>query len=112
MSSVFIDNEGLYRKTVQSAVLVHRPHYSARLMRFGSRGPSKFFSQLRHPNAFTEIEWADGERGLGIAMSTLVSEKQGIVTGYCCLSATRFTNSDISGCCFTSISKARPPVQS
>ena len=75
MSSVFIDNKGLYRKTVQSAVLVHRPHYSARLMRFGSRGPSKFFSQLRHPNAFTEIEWADGERGLGIAMSTLVSEK-------------------------------------
>ena len=35
------------------------PHYSARLMRFGSRGPSEFFSQIRHRNALTEIAWED-----------------------------------------------------
>ena len=42
----------------------HRPHYSARLMRFGSRGPSEFFPQIRHRNAFTEIAWEDAEQGL------------------------------------------------
>ena len=40
--SVFNDSEGLYRSTV-CRCLVRRPHYSARLMRFGSRGPSEFF---------------------------------------------------------------------
>ena len=56
-------------------------------MRFGSRGPSEFFSQIRHRNALTEIAWEDAvqlEQGLGMAMSTLASEKnrellQGIV---------------------------------
>ena len=43
-----------------------------------------FLAQMRHRNAFTEITWADAEQGLGIAISTLVSEKnrellQGIV---------------------------------
>ena len=28
-------------------------------MRFGSRGPSEFFSQIRHRNALTEIAWED-----------------------------------------------------
>ena len=42
-----------------SRCLVRRPHYSARLMRFGSRGPSEFFSQIRHRNALTEIAWED-----------------------------------------------------
>ena len=28
-------------------------------MRFGSRGPSKFFSQIRHRNALTTIAWED-----------------------------------------------------
>ena len=42
MSSVFNDSEGMYRKTVFRC-LVHRPHYSARLMRLGSRGPREFF---------------------------------------------------------------------
>ena len=51
------------------------PHYSARLMRFRSRGPSEFFSQIRHRNAFNGIAWEDAEHGLGMAMSTLVSEK-------------------------------------
>ena len=46
-SSVFNDSEGLYRKTV-CRCLVHRPHYSARLMRFGSRGLSEFVSRMRH----------------------------------------------------------------
>ena len=55
--------------------LVHRPHYSARLIRFGSRGPSEFFSQIRHRNALTEIAWEDVEQGLGMAISTLASEK-------------------------------------
>ena len=74
VSDVFNDSEGLYRKTV-CRCLVHRPHYSARLMRSGSRGPSEFFSQIRHRNAFTEIAWEDAEQGLGMAMSTLAAEK-------------------------------------
>ena len=57
------------------ALSMHRPHYSARLMRFGSRGPSEFFSQIHHRNAFTETAWEDAEQGLGMAMSTLASEK-------------------------------------
>ena len=75
-ANVFNDSEGLYRKTV-SRCLVHRPHYSARLIRFGSRGPSEceIFSQMRYRNAFTEIAWAVAEQGLGMAMSTLASEK-------------------------------------
>ena len=70
MSSVFSDSEGLYRKTV-CRCLVHRPHYSARLMRFGSRGPSEFFSQIRQQNAFTEIAWEDAEQGLDMANQCL-----------------------------------------
>ena len=42
LSSVFNDSEGLYRTTAYRC-LVHRPHYSARLIPFGSRGPSEFF---------------------------------------------------------------------
>ena len=74
VSSVFNDSEGLYRKTVYRCV-VHRPHSSARLMSFGSRGPSECFFQIRHRNAFTEIAWEDAEQGLGMVMSTLASEK-------------------------------------
>ena len=33
------------------------------------------FSQMRYRNAFTEIAWAVAEQGLGMAMSTLASEK-------------------------------------
>ena len=67
VSSVFNDSEGLYRTTV-CRCLVRRPHYSARLMRFGSRGPSEFSTAL------TEIAWEDSVQGLGI-MSTVASEK-------------------------------------
>ena len=72
--SVFNHREGLYGKTV-CRCLVHRSHFSARLMRYGSRGPSEFFSQIRHRNAFTKIAWEDAEQGLGMAMSTLAAEK-------------------------------------
>ena len=49
-------------------------------MRFGSRGPSEFFffSQIRHGidgNALNEIAWEDAVQGLGMAMSTMASEK-------------------------------------
>ena len=92
--------------------LVRRPHYSARLMRFGSRGPSEFSSQIRHPITLTEKAWEDAVQGLGMAMSTVASEKnrellQGIVVYRQCVY--NLTNSDISACCFTSISRARPP---
>ena len=45
VSSVFNDSEGLYGTTV-CRCLVRRPHYSARLMRFGSRGPSEFATEM------------------------------------------------------------------
>ena len=79
------------------------PHYSARLMRFGSRCPSDFFSQIHHRNAFTETAWEDAEQGLGVAMSTLASEKKQQIVVY---RAMCFTKSDICGCGFTSISRA------
>ena len=41
----------------------------ATVMRFGSRDPSEFFSQIRHRNAVTEIAWEDAVEGLGMAMS-------------------------------------------
>ena len=70
-------------------------------MRFGSRGPSEFATET----ALTEIAWEDAVQGLGMAMSTVASEKNSEF----CLSATCFTNGDISACCFTSVSRARPP---
>ena len=45
VSSVFNDSEGLYGTTV-CCCLVRRPHYFARLMRFGSRGPSEFVTEM------------------------------------------------------------------
>ena len=68
-SSIFNDSEGLHGTTV-CRCLVRRPHYSARLMRFGSRGPREFAT-----NALTEIAWKDAVQGLGMAMSTVASEK-------------------------------------
>ena len=41
VSGVFNDSEGLYGTTF-CRCLVRRPHYSARLLRFGSRGLSEF----------------------------------------------------------------------
>ena len=68
-------SEGLYRTTV-CRCLVHRPPYSARLMRFGSRGPSEFFfSQIRHRSTLIEIARKDAVQGI----YRIVREKQGIV---------------------------------
>ena len=59
----------------------YRPHYSARLMYSGSRGPSFslflffLFPQVCHRNALTEIAWEDAVQALGMAMSTVASEK-------------------------------------
>ena len=44
-------------------------------MRFGSRGASECFSQIRHWFVLTEIAWEDAEQELGMAMSTVASEK-------------------------------------
>ena len=100
MSSVFInDSEGPYRTVCRC--LVHRPHYSARLIRFGSRGPSEFFSQMRHRNAFV------GRRRTGTRHGNVyrsVSEKQGIVYRQ------RVLQTGTSLCAsFASISRARAP---
>ena len=80
VSGVLNDSEGLDRTTV-CRWLVHRPHYSARLMCFRSRGPSEFFSQIRHRNALTEIAWQDAVQGLGHNVYSSVIEKQGTVVG-------------------------------
>ena len=37
-----------------TSCLVNRPHYCARLMRFGSRDPSDFSSRIRPRNVLTE----------------------------------------------------------
>ena len=70
MSTAFNDSEGLYRTTV-CRCLVRRPHYSARLTRFGVT----WSERVRHRNALTEIAWEDAVQGLGLAMSTVASEK-------------------------------------
>ena len=61
VSSVLDDSEGLYGTTV-SRCLDRRPHYFARLMRFGSCGPSQ---RVRHRNALTEIAWERRRTGTG-----------------------------------------------
>ena len=50
-------------------------------MRFGSRGLSDFFSQIRRRNALTEIAWKDAAEGLGHDVYRSVIEKQGIIAG-------------------------------
>ena len=50
-------------------------------MRFGSRAPSEFFTQILHRNALTEIAWEDAVQGLGGNVYRSVIEKQGIVAG-------------------------------
>ena len=59
VSSVLDDSEGLYGTTV-SRCLDRTPHYFARLMRFGSCGPS---------------QGGKTPPGLGVAMSTVALEK-------------------------------------
>ena len=64
---------------------------------------STFFSQIRLQNALTEIAWEDAEQVLGMAMSTVASEKNGELL----FIGNVFINSDIPGRCFTSVSRAR-----
>ena len=70
VSSVFNDSEGLYGTTV-SRCLVHRPHYFARANAF----LVTLSKRVRHGNALIGMAWKDAIRGLGMAMSTVVSEK-------------------------------------
>ena len=79
MSSVFNFSEGLYRPTV-CRCLVHRPHYSARLMRFGSRGLSQFFSSDTLPKCLDRdcVERRRSKTRHGNVYRS-VREKQGIV---------------------------------
>ena len=80
-------------------------------MRFGSLGPSDFFLFSDTPPKYLERDCV-GRHRTGTRLCNVyrsVGEKQGIVTRNYCLSATCFTNSDISARCFTSISRAPPP---
>ena len=73
------DSEGLCRKTVCQC-LVHRPHYSARLTRFGSPGPSEFFFSDTPPKCLHRD--CVGRRRTGTRHGNVyvsVREKQGIV---------------------------------
>ena len=72
VSSVFNDSEGLYRKTV-CRCLVHRPHYSARLMRFGHFVRASFF--LRYATEMPSPRLRGKTPNRDMAMSTLASEK-------------------------------------
>ena len=56
VSSVFNDSEGLYGTTV-CRCLVCRPHYYARLMRFGSRSPSQFATEIPWPRLRGDAPW-------------------------------------------------------
>ena len=102
--SVFNDSEGLYRSTVCRS-LVHRAHYSARLMRFGSRRPSKFFFFSNTPPKCSDRDCVErrrsGTRHGNVYRS--VGEKQGIVV------YRQRVLQHLAACCFTSISRARLP---
>ena len=93
---------GLYRKTV-CRCLVHRPHYSARLTRFGSRGPSEFFSSDTPPKCLHRD--CVGRRQTGTRHGNVyvsVREKQGIVVYRQRVLQTVTSGSE---CCFTIISR-------
>ena len=75
--SIFNDKKGLYR-TIVCRCLVHRPHYSPpppNAFRVTWSEQVFFFSQIRHGNALNEVAWEDAVQGLGMAMSTVTSEK-------------------------------------
>ena len=74
VSSVFNDSERLYGKTV-CRCLVRRPHYSARLMRFGFT----WSERVRHQKAL--IAWEDAVQGLGLATSTVASNREMLFIG-------------------------------
>ena len=100
VSSVFNDSEGLCRTTV-CRCLVCRPHYPAQQMRFGSRVRASFFFSDTPPRLRGKTTYRDQAQ-------QCLPQRQRKIGNYC-LPATCFTNSDISACCFTSTSRARPP---
>ena len=72
---------------------------------YGDRG---ILHMIRKPKSIiVSLFIHSGTRHGNVYLS--VREEQGIVTRNCCLSVTCFTISDISACCFTSISRARHP---
>ena len=67
-------------------------------MRFGSRGPSKFFSQIRHRNALTTIAWEDAvasEKNRELLHGIVVYRRRVLQT--------------VTSLRVASISRARPP---
>ena len=58
-----------YIPCLDALCLVPRPHYSARPMRFGSRGPIENVTdrppRIRHRNELTERDWENAVQGLG-----------------------------------------------
>ena len=67
-------------------------------MRFGSRGPSEFFSQIRHRNALTEIAWEDAaasEKNRELLHGIVVYRRRVLQT--------------VTSLRVASISRARPP---
>ena len=65
-------SEGLYRTTL-CRCLVHRRHYSA--ANAFRVSPSECFFSDTPPKCLLEIAWEDAVRGIGMAMSTVASEK-------------------------------------
>ena len=82
------------------------PHYSARLMRFGSRGQSEIFFSDTPPKCLERDCVVRRLQGLGMAMSTVASEKNRELLF---IGNVFYKQWHISACCFTSISRARPP---
>ena len=67
-------------------------------MRFGSRGPSEFFSHIRHRNALTEIAWEDAiesEKNKELLHGIVVYPRRVLQT--------------VTSLSVASISRARPP---
>ena len=77
VSSVFNDSEGLYRTTVSVALSVILIIPRGKCVS-GHVYERVFFSQIRHRNTLTEIARKDDVQGLGMAMSTVASEKNNL----------------------------------
>ena len=102
LSSVFNDSERLYWTTV-CRCLVRRPHYSTQLMRFGSRGPSEFATEMpwlrgktlyrnRHGNVYRSV----GEKqGLVVYRQRVYKQWHLCVLFHCCLDGTTSWKSQI-----------------
>ena len=61
--------QAVYKSGTGTGCLVPRPHYYARPMRFGSRGPAVRLGYVTE-NALTERAWKDVVQGLGKGTGT------------------------------------------